>query len=88
MRQVNPGLVHQVKIHQMERGRFNEQHMRRFRKLALLPGFTGSIKPGISMGSGGGVDNTMDVDVPPNDDQQRGGDNIDNGEDGADGGGE
>lgn len=88
VRQVNPGLARQVKIHQRERGCFNEQHMRRFRKLVSLPGFTGSIKPGISVGSGGGVDNTMDVDVLPNDNQQRGGDNIDNGGDGADGGGE
>jgi hypothetical protein len=88
VRQVNPGLVHQVKIHQRERGCFNKQHMCCFRKLASLPGFTSSIKPGISVGSGGGVDNTMDVDVLPNDDQQQGGDNIDNGGDGADSGGE
>ena len=88
VRQVNPGLVRQVKIHQREKGRFNKQHMCRFRKLASLPGFTGSIKPGISVGSGGGVDNTMDVDVLPNDDQQWGGDNIDNGGEGDNGGGE
>ena len=44
----NPGLARQVKIHRLERGRFNAQHMDRFRKLASLPGFTGSIIPGAS----------------------------------------
>jgi hypothetical protein len=47
VRQVNPGLARQVGKHRMERARFNDWHMERFRKLSLLPGFTGSIKPGI-----------------------------------------
>ena len=36
--------------------------MERFRKLASLPRFSGSIIPGISIKLGRDVDNTMDVD--------------------------
>ena len=46
----------------MEQGCFNARHMERFRKLASLPGFSGSIIPGISIELGRDVDNTMDVD--------------------------
>ncbi|KAF8229070.1 hypothetical protein L208DRAFT_1288307, partial [Tricholoma matsutake] len=46
VREANPGLACQVKLYRMEWGHFNEQHMQRFRKLASLPGFTGSIRPG------------------------------------------
>jgi hypothetical protein len=56
---VNPGLARQVKIHRMERGRFNARHMEHFRKLASLPGFSGSIIPGTSTEFGGGVDINM-----------------------------
>ena len=59
---VNPGLARQVKIHRMERGRFNARHMERFRKLAFLPGFSGSIIPGSSIELGRDVHNAMDVD--------------------------
>ena len=59
---VSPGLARQVKIHRMERGHFNAQHMEHFGKLASLPGFSGSIVPGISIELGRDVDNTMDVD--------------------------
>ncbi|KAF8054767.1 hypothetical protein FPV67DRAFT_1681827 [Lyophyllum atratum] len=45
----NPGLAHQIAIYRMERGRYDEAHMRRFRKLAQLSGFTGSISPGVSI---------------------------------------
>jgi hypothetical protein len=51
IRQVSPGLVQQVRKHQMERACFNDQHMCWFQKLALLPGFTGTIKPGVSIES-------------------------------------
>ena len=72
------GLAHQVLLHQQERGRFNAQHMEHFRKLACIPGFSGSIQPGVSvefgtqeMGLGHGGDMTVDdsgngvEDVPP-----------------------
>jgi hypothetical protein len=60
--QVNPGLAYQVKIYRMERGHFNAWHMDHFRKLAALPGFTGSIIPGTSTVLCSGVDNAMIVD--------------------------
>ena len=30
----------------MEQGRFNELHWQHFRKLAVMPGFTGTLEPG------------------------------------------
>jgi hypothetical protein len=67
---VNPGLAQQVKIHRMERGRFNAQHMERFRKLASLPGFSGSIIPGTSTVLGRDVHDAMDVDDAAEDSRQ------------------
>jgi hypothetical protein len=63
-------LAHQVLLHRRERSRFNVQHMERFRKLASIPGFSGSIQPGISLEFttegptelGAGVDGNMEVD--------------------------
>ena len=67
---VNPGLARQVKIHRMERGRFNAQHMERFRKLAFLPGFSGSIIPGtsIELGTAMDVDDAAEVSCQHGDD--------------------
>jgi hypothetical protein len=45
----NVGLAHQITLYRMERGRSNILHMRRFRKLAKLKGFTGTIERGISV---------------------------------------
>ena len=55
----NPGLGHQVALYRMERGRANDLHLRRFRKLARCEGFSGSIKPGTKIGESGDM---MDVD--------------------------
>jgi len=43
------GLAHQIMLYRMERGHCTALHMKRFRKLSQEPGFTGSIKPGISV---------------------------------------
>lgn len=51
LKETNPVMAHQVHRHRWERARFNERHMHRFRKLASLPGFTGSIQPGVSIDS-------------------------------------
>jgi hypothetical protein len=51
IRLYDSSLAHQVSLHRRERGRFNSQHMNHFKKLAALPGFTGSILPGISLES-------------------------------------
>jgi hypothetical protein len=44
-----PGLAHQIKLHRLDRSRFTNMHMRRFRKLARMEGFSGSIKIGVSV---------------------------------------
>jgi hypothetical protein len=49
LKETNPIMAHQVQIHRWERARFNKRHMHRFRRLASLPGFTGSIQPGIGI---------------------------------------
>lgn len=56
-------MAHQIKVHRWERARFNEQHMCRFTKLASLPGFSGSIQPGVSIESRGGTESHMELDV-------------------------
>jgi hypothetical protein len=56
----------------MERAHFNDQHMHWFQKLALLPGFTGTIKPGVSVESDRQANNLMDIDC--NDGNQKDGD--------------
>ena len=45
----NPQLAHQISLYRLERGRANATHMKRFAKLAKLPGFTGQRKPGRSI---------------------------------------
>jgi hypothetical protein len=43
------GLAVQVGLLRMERGRFTDLHMSRLVKLSKVPGFTGSILPGVSV---------------------------------------
>jgi hypothetical protein len=45
----DPILAYQISSYRNERGRFYDLHMRRFAKLASIPGFTGSLKPGVSI---------------------------------------
>lgn len=45
----NPNLAHQIFVYRMIRGRFDDHHHRRLHKISLLPGFDGSIVPGISI---------------------------------------
>jgi hypothetical protein len=62
LKATNIGLAYQITKYQLERGRFNDGHMRWFRKLAALPEFTGSIEPGISMNSHKEAEVAMKVD--------------------------
>ncbi|KAJ6555622.1 hypothetical protein DFH09DRAFT_1248404 [Mycena vulgaris] len=39
----------QIGLYRAQRGRFDAGHMRRFRKLALTPGFTGSLRRGVAV---------------------------------------
>jgi hypothetical protein len=48
LRDVDPILANQVALRREDRGRFNELHLKWFRKLSTHPGFTGSIIPGVS----------------------------------------
>ncbi|KAJ7260849.1 hypothetical protein B0H12DRAFT_1013808 [Mycena haematopus] len=45
----NEGLAHQVGLLRMERARFTAIHMARLTALSKVPGFTGSISPGVSI---------------------------------------
>ncbi|KAF9440847.1 hypothetical protein P691DRAFT_767150 [Macrolepiota fuliginosa MF-IS2] len=47
--QVDPPLVFQIRKYHLLQTHFAEQHMQCFQKLAALPGFTGSIKLGVSL---------------------------------------
>lgn len=49
LRPRDPMLSHQIAIHRNIRGRFNAQHHRRLAQIAALPGFSGSLEPGISL---------------------------------------
>lgn len=44
----DPLLAYQINLYRNERGRFNDAHMHRFAETAKLPGFSGSLSPGIS----------------------------------------
>ncbi|KAJ7071763.1 hypothetical protein B0H15DRAFT_793326 [Mycena belliarum] len=43
------GMAVQLELYRERRGRFDDSHMRRFWALAKAPGFTGSVKPGVSV---------------------------------------
>lgn len=47
--QNDPWLAHQIGLYRLERGRADVIHVKRFRKLAAEPGFTGQVKPGRSI---------------------------------------
>jgi hypothetical protein len=42
-------LAHQIYLYRMARGRFSVSHMCRLREISRLPGFTGTLEPGISV---------------------------------------
>ena len=46
---INPHIAHQITIYRMVRARFNSHHIRRIRKIASLPGFTGMASVGIAL---------------------------------------
>jgi len=53
-RPTDPRLAHHIKLHRLERGRFNAYHQRRLRDIARLNGFSGNILPGTSIATGTG----------------------------------
>ena len=52
--ETDPRLALHIKLHRMERGRFNNRHRHRLRDIARLDGFSGSILPGTSIAIGTG----------------------------------
>jgi len=48
LREAAPLIANHIALRREDRGRFNDLHLQRFRKLSLLPGFTGSLLPGVS----------------------------------------
>lgn len=49
VRKTDPQLAHQITLYRLERGRADATHIRRFAKLAAVPGCTASIIPGVSL---------------------------------------
>lgn len=63
VRKLDPPLAHQIQLYRKRRGRFNNRHNTILKKIAALPGFSGSIAPGRSIGPfGEDEDQPMDVD--------------------------
>ncbi|KAJ7433562.1 hypothetical protein FB451DRAFT_1345086 [Mycena latifolia] len=60
-RQEAEAFAHQVFVYRMRQGRFNDGHRFRFIKLADLPGFSGSITPGIPINK----ERLADAAAPP-----------------------
>ncbi|KAG2109486.1 hypothetical protein DEU56DRAFT_874508 [Suillus clintonianus] len=44
----SPALAHQIAIHRNTRGRFNSRHLKRLYDISKLPGFRGTLTPGVS----------------------------------------
>ena len=64
----DPILAYQISTYRHERGRFYDLHMHRFAKLASMSGFTGSLKPGVSVDTSRHT--APDPDAMPMDDIQ------------------
>jgi hypothetical protein len=45
----SPALANQLAIHCNIRGRFNARHLKRLHDISMLPGFSGTLVPGLSM---------------------------------------
>lgn len=75
----DPCIAHQIKLHRLERGRFNQQHMKRLRTLSKLSGFTGNLSPGVSIHATGDSarSTAMDVDENPEGDGEEEEDDVD-----------
>ncbi|KAG1906182.1 uncharacterized protein F5891DRAFT_1125610 [Suillus fuscotomentosus] len=48
LKDTNPALAHQIAIHRNTRGRFKSRHLNRLHDISKLPGFSGTLAPGIS----------------------------------------
>lgn len=48
LKDTSAALAHQIAIHRNTRGRFNSRHLKRLYDISKLPGFSGTITPGVS----------------------------------------
>ncbi|KAG2126906.1 hypothetical protein DEU56DRAFT_958995 [Suillus clintonianus] len=48
LKDTSPALAHQIAIHRNTRGRFNSRHLKRLYDISKLPGFSGTLTPGVS----------------------------------------
>jgi hypothetical protein len=61
----NPQLAHQIRLHRMERGRFNLHHIHRLQDISELQGFSGTIAPGESANASVGASaSTPNIKAP------------------------
>jgi hypothetical protein len=61
----SPAIAHQIAIHRNTRGRFNSRHLKRLHEILKLPGFSGTIVPGISTNTSPGEScSTPNAQVP------------------------
>lgn len=63
----SPALAHQIAIYRNTRGRFNARHLKRLHDISQLPGFIGTLVPGLSAHTGLGESASMpDARIPTN----------------------
>ncbi|KAG1726723.1 uncharacterized protein EDB91DRAFT_1339607 [Suillus paluster] len=48
LKDTSTALTHQIAIHRNTRGRFNSRHLKRLYNISKLPGFSGTLTPGVS----------------------------------------
>ncbi|KAG1844785.1 hypothetical protein F4604DRAFT_1937342 [Suillus subluteus] len=59
-----PALAHQLTIHHNTRGRFNARHLKRLHDISTLPGFSGTLVPGLSARMGLGESASVPDVIP------------------------
>ncbi|KAG1880790.1 hypothetical protein F4604DRAFT_1578517 [Suillus subluteus] len=61
---LSPALAHQLAIHRNTRGRFNARHLKRLHDISTLPGFSGTLVPGLSARMGLGESASVPDVIP------------------------
>ncbi|KAG1733292.1 hypothetical protein EDB19DRAFT_1831013 [Suillus lakei] len=62
----SPALANQLAIHCNTRGWFNACHLKRLHNISMLPGFSGTLVPGLSMHTGVGESTSVPDAIPAN----------------------
>ncbi|KAG2342409.1 hypothetical protein BDR05DRAFT_976534 [Suillus weaverae] len=73
LKDTSQALAHQITIHRNTRGRFNSRHLKRLYDILKLPGFSGTLTPGVSAdtspGKSANVDTQDDLDDEEEEDE-------------------